>query len=360
MRSTEAPDAAPDAVPTPPRRGLLLVNLGTPDAPDPRAVRRYLAEFLMDRRVVDLPAPWRWLLVHGVILRSRPKVSSHAYRKIWTERGSPLMVHGRALAGQVAQRLGGEFEVELAMRYGSPSLASALGRLRSRGVDRLTVLPLYPQSAASSSGSTAARLYQLLEREWDAPPVDVLPAFFDDPGYLDAYAAVAGEALARAPADHVLFSFHGVPERHVRRSDATGVQCLGSPSCSDALTPANRSCYRAQCLFTARELARRVGLSGGGFTVSFQSRLGRTKWIEPYTDATLSALARRGVKRLAVVCPSFVADCLETLEEIGIRGRDQFLREGGEAFTLVPCLNADPRWVDAVVRLARREEVRGP
>ncbi len=344
-------------MPSTDHHGVLLLNLGTPDAPEVPAVRRYLGEFLMDERVIDVPGPLRWLLVHGAILPFRPARSAHAYRKIWTAEGSPLLVHGRALEEGVRRELGDGIQVALAMRYGQPSMRAAMGQLASRGVTELTVVPLYPQGAASSSGSSIARVYELAAEFWDPPRMRVIPPFFDDSGFLDAFASVARRTLERARPEHVLFSFHGVPERHVRRSDPTG-RCLAGGSCSDALGPLNRGCYRAQAFATARWLAGRLGLGPERYSTTFQSRLGRAKWIEPHTDKRISELARAGVKRLAVVCPSFVADCLETLEEIGIRGREQFKAEGGEELALVPSLNAEPEWVKAVARMAREGEVR--
>jgi ferrochelatase len=338
------------------RKGLLLVNLGTPDAPEPGPVRRYLREFLSDPRVVDMSPVGRWLLLNLIILPFRPRRSAEAYRAIWMKEGSPLLVLSRALERAVAERLAGRYEVELGMRYGNPSLPGAVERLRARGVRDFTVLPLYPQEAPSSSGSSLARVYEVLAEPWDVPVVRVVPAFHSHPAFLGAYAEVARPLLAECRAEHVLFSFHGVPERHVRKSDATGRHCLASAGCCEALTEVNRHCYRAQCFATARGLAARLGLEAGGWSVSFQSRLGSTPWVQPYTDVVLPELAARGVKRLAVMCPAFVTDCLETLEEVGIRAREQFLASGGESFTLVPSLNAHPAWVEAVVQLVRESE----
>jgi len=334
-------------------KGLLLVNLGTPDAPETGAVRRYLREFLSDKRVLDIHPVGAWLLLNAIILPFRSPKSAHAYRAVWTEQGSPLMVHSRALTAGVARQLEGEYVVELAMRYGNPSLPDAVARLRARGVSDFTVLPLYPQEAPSSSGSSLARTYEVLGSSWDVPNVRAVPAFHDHPGFLDAFTEVARPVISGARADFVLFSFHGVPERHVRKTDTSGTHCLASAGCCDALTDANRHCYRAQCYATARGLAARLGLAPEGWSVSFQSRLGRTPWVSPYTDFVLPELATKGVKRLAVMCPSFVADCLETVEEIGIRAREQFLASGGESLTLVPSLNGHPAWVDTVVRLVR-------
>lgn len=333
-------------------KGLLLLNLGTPDSHEVADVRRYLREFLSDGRVVDLNPVGRWLLLNLIILPFRPKRSAEAYRKIWTPEGSPLLVHSRALAGKVSEALAGEYHVELGMRYGNPSIPDALERLKARGARELTVLPLYPLNAASSTSSSVARVYELLGEGWEVPPVRVVPPFFDHPGFLDAFAEEARPVLERSRADHVLFSFHGVPVRQIQKSDPTGGYCRVG-TCCDALTAENRGCYRAQSYFVARALAARLGLKPDGFTVTFQSRLGRTEWVRPYTDVVLVELARRGVKRLAVVCPTFVADCLETLEEIAIRAREQFRAEGGEELTLVPSLNANDAWVRTVVELVR-------
>lgn len=338
------------------KRGLLLVNLGTPDAPESGPVRRYLREFLSDPRVVDVHPVGRWLLLNLFILPFRPAKSAEAYRKVWMPEGSPLLVYSRALEAAVAQKLQGEYEVVLAMRYGNPSLPDAIATLRERGVSDFTVLPLYPQEATSSSSSSLARTYEVMSDGWDVPNVRAVPAFYDHPGFLDAFASVARPVISGMRADHVLFSFHGVPERHVRKTDGGRGHCFASAGCCDAVTDANRHCYRAQCYATARGLAERLGLSKEGYTVSFQSRLGRTPWVKPYTDLVLPELAQRGVKRLAVMCPAFVADCLETLEEVGLRAKEQFVEAGGEALTLVPSLNAHPEWVDTVVRLVRESD----
>jgi len=331
--------------------GLLLLNLGTPDAPTTPAVRRYLAEFLSDPRVIDINAVSRALLLHLIILRTRPAKSAAAYRAIWDgKRGSPLLFHSQDLAAGVQERLGVDWRVELAMRYGNPSIESALERLR--GVDRIVVLPLFPQYAASSSATAIARTMELAQSGWDVPHLDFVPAFHAEPGFLAAWEAVARPALAAARPDHVLFSFHGLPERQIKKSDGLG-RCLKSPECCDTPHP---SCYRNQCYQTARALADRLAVTD--YTVSFQSRLGRTPWITPFTDVVLDELARAGKKRLAVFCPAFVADCLETLEEIGIRAREQFKAAGGEELVLVPSLNATPRWIAAVVELAERHAAR--
>jgi protoporphyrin/coproporphyrin ferrochelatase len=335
-------------------QGVLLINLGTPDAPETGAVRRYLREFLGDPRVLDISPVGRAALLYGAILPFRPRRSAEQYRKVWLPQGSPLLVHGQALSSRLQDALGPEWVVELGMRYGKPSLASALERLRARGVQELTVVPLYPQYASSSTGSSLERIYGLVGEAWNVEALRVLPPFYDRPAFLDAFAEVGRPVLAEARPDHVLFSFHGLPERQVKKSDPTGAHCLARADCCDMQVPANRWCYRMQTFFTARALAERLGLSPGKWTVTFQSRLGRTPWIRPYTDLVIPELARGGVKRLAVFSPAFVADCLETLEEIGIRARAQFLAHGGEALTLVPSLNAHPSWVRGLVQMVRQ------
>jgi len=338
-------------------QGVLLINLGTPDGPETGPVRRYLHEFLGDPRVLDISPVGRAALLYGVILPTRPQKSAEAYRKIWMPQGSPLLVFGRALSERLQDALGPGWAVELGMRYGNPSLGSALEKLRARGVRELTIVPLYPQYASSSTGSSLERVYQLVGAAWNVEAIRVLPPFFDRPAFLDAFADVGRPVLTEARPDHVLFSFHGLPERQVKKSDPTGAHCLQRADCCSVDVPANRWCYRRQCFFTAQALAQRLGLASGSWTVTFQSRLGRTPWIKPYTDLVIPELAAKGVKRLAVFCPAFVADCLETLEEIGIRAKAQFLGVGGESLTLVPSLNSHPSWVRGLTRMIR--ELRG-
>jgi len=329
--------------------GVLLVNLGSPLAPRTPEVRRYLREFLSDPRVIDLPALPRWLLLNLFILPFRAPRSAEAYRKIWTEQGSPLLVHGERLREELESRL--KVPVVLGMRYGAPSIASTLRDLRARGVDRIIVLPLYPQAASASSGTVLEKVYVEAGRAWSVPDLVTIPAFFNDSGFIAAWEAVGRPVLERAQPDHVLFSFHGLPERQIRKGDPSGSHCLTHGGCCDAIGSVNRSCYRAQCVATAKAMAVALGLSADRYSVSFQSRLGRDPWIKPYTDRMLRDFPERGVKRLVVFCPAFVADCLETLEEIGLRGRETFLAAGGDAFALVPSLNTHPRWVDTVTNL---------
>lgn len=338
--------------------GLLLCNLGTPDDPSPGSVRRYLREFLADPRVLDINAVGRWALLNLVILPLRPRKSAAAYQKIWTERGSPLLAYSQDLVVAVRNRLGDGWAVELGMRYQRPSIASALERLRAAGADRVVVFPLYPQYAASSTGSSVEEVFRVAGQQWVTPTLSFIEPFYDDPGFIEAVAAQGRPVLDQDAPDHVLFSFHGLPERHMRKADSTGGHCLTSASCCDCIVDANRHCYRAQCFATARALRARLGLPDGLSSVSFQSRLGRTPWIQPYTDVVLSQLAAKGKKRVVVFCPAFVADCLETLEEIGIRAKHDFVAAGGQQLTLVPSLNASPAWVDAVIGLVRGQALR--
>ena len=335
--------------------GLLLVNLGTPDAPTAPAVRRYLRQFLGDPRVLDMNRVGRALLLETVILPFRPAKSAHAYGQIWdAQRGSPLLSHSRDLAAGVAQALGPSWVVELGMRYGQPSLADAVDRQIAADVQRIVALPLYPQYASSSTGSSLEELYRVCAAKNNVPPLAVVPAFHDDPGFLDAFAAVARPRLAELAPDHVVFSFHGLPERHMRA--AGGAHCLPPEQdryggCCDSLVAANRHCYRAQCVASARGLSARLDLAPDRTTIAFQSRLGRVPWIKPYTDVVVPELVARGAKNIAVMCPAFVADCLETLEEIGLRAR-AMVAPAAE-LTLIPSLNATPRWIEAVADLAR-------
>jgi ferrochelatase len=292
-----------------------------------------------------------------VILPRRPAKSAEAYKTIWdAKRGSPLLYHSQDLAAGVAAKLGDGWKVQLAMRYGSPSIADGLSALEKANVDRIVVLPLFPQYASSSTGTAVARVMDLARERWNVPALDFVPAFFDDEGFLASFEAVARPVLAEKTPDHVLFSFHGLPVRQITKTDAGGSHCFKSETCCDTL--ANPNCYRAQSFFTARALAKRLGLPAEKFTVCFQSRLGRTPWIQPYTDVLLDELPKKGVKKLAVLCPAFVADCLETIEEIGMRAKEQWHKAGGEELTLVPSLNATPPWIDAVAAMAERHAAR--
>ena len=337
---------------------VLLLNLGTPDSPSVADVRRYLREFLSDPRVIDIHPVARWLLLNLVILPFRPAKSARAYQSIWGRdgAGSPLLFHSRGLEAGVRQTLGPGYVVELGMRYGAPSIPDALSTLMKHQPTRLIVAPLFPQYAAAANGSALERVYDVLRGGWNVPAVATVEPFFNHPSFLDAFAEVARPHLASFRPDYVLFSYHGLPERQVKKSDPSGRHCLSSRTCCDSLVTENRYCYRAHCFATTRGLAAKLELSAEQHGVSFQSRLGRTPWIKPYTDEVLPQLASAGHKRLAVLCPAFVADCLETVEEIGIRAKEQWRSVGGEELLLVPSLNAEPAWIATVAKLVQEAE----
>jgi len=330
------------------RVGVLLCNLGTPDAPTPVALRRYLAEFLSDPRLIELPR-WLWLpILHGIILNIRPRRSAHAYAKIWTEDGSPLLVWSKAQAEALrlrfADRHGEAVQVALGMRYGSPSIADGLESLRRAGVRRLVVLPLYPQYSGPATGSVFDAVASALQGWRWVPELRFQASYHDDPAYLDALAQSIREAWARqGRGERLFFSFHGLPYRYFTQGDP----------------------YFCQCHATARGVAERLDLTPDAWQVVFQSRFGRERWLEPYADLTLQAAARAGVKVADVVCPGFAADCLETLEEIAIQNREAFIAAGGEDLRYIPALNASPAHVEALFEMIQRQmqgwpELAGP
>jgi ferrochelatase len=345
--------ATPDRRPT----GVLLVNLGTPDSTEVADVRRYLAQFLMDPRVIDIPWLGRAALVHGIILRTRPAKSAEAYRKVWTERGSPLLFHGQDLVTNLQDELGPDVRVALAMRYQNPSVTAALAELATHGVDDVVVVPLFPQYSQAAWASAYDEVVRVAGRMQNTPNLRFVPPFFEHAAFLDAVAEVSRPHLDAFGADRVLMSFHGLPEKHVQKSDTSGSHCLQQQECCGTITHANRFCYRAQCYATARGVAERLGLGDDDYEVAFQSRLTR-KWIQPFTDVRLEQLPGEGTRRLAVLCPSFVADCLETIEEIGMQAKQTFVAAGGEDLLAVPCVNAERPWVRALAQLVREPAVR--
>ena len=334
------------------QHALLLVNLGSPASTSVADVRSYLNQFLMDPYVIDLPWPLRRLLV-SLILLSRPAKSAHAYQSIWWPEGSPLVEISRQLTDAV-RPLWTQGPVELAMRYGEPSIETSLRKLAGQGITRVTFAPLYPQFADSTTTTALAEAQRVIAAHQMPLKLSVLQPFFAQPEYLDALAASVKPYLEQG-FDHLLMSYHGLPERHLHKTDPTGTHCLkGADCCQRASGAVLQSCYRAQCYQVSAGFAERTGLQAGQWSVAFQSRLGRAKWIEPYTEARLDELAAQGVKKLLVMCPAFVADCIETLEEIGIRGREQFIAAGGEELILVPCLNTQPQWVEALANICER------
>jgi ferrochelatase len=327
--------------------GVLLVNLGSPDSPSVPDVRRYLREFLMDGRVLDAPWAIRWFIVNCCILPSRPKQSAEAYHKIWTEEGSPLIAISRKVQALLQERL--EVPVELAMRYKNPSIASAITSLHSQNVRNLLVIPLFPHYAMSSFETAVERVKEVAARLAPDMRSIIVPPYYDNPDYIQALISSAAPHKEHL-FDHLLFSFHGLPERHLHKSDPTCNHCLKVENCCEVPSIAHSTCYRAQCFATAREFVRKSWAPS--YSVAFQSRLGKDPWLQPYTEHELARLAQNGVKRLLVICPAFVADCLETIEEIGLRGREIFLGAGGREYTLIPCLNDHPLWIEALRKMA--------
>ncbi len=337
--------------------GVLLVNLGSPNSPSVADVRRYLREFLMDGRVLDVNWFVRFCVVHFAILPSRPQKTAEAYRKIWTPAGSPLIVISRNLQAKLQQRV--SVPVELAMRYQKPAIPDALRRLAEKGVDDLLLIPLFPHYAMSSYESAVERVKAVAAELAPQLRIELQPPFFEQPDYIEALVASAEDFLKNG-FDHLLFSFHGLPERQIRKSDPTRRHCLATGNCCERASPAHATCYRAQCFRTVAAFVARAGVPKEKYSVAFQSRLGRDPWLKPYTDYELPRLAGKGVKKLLVMCPAFVSDCLETLEEIGLRGRESFRAAGGTELTLVPCLNEHPLWLEALEKMVRRFTGRAP
>jgi protoporphyrin/coproporphyrin ferrochelatase len=329
-------------------KGVLLVNLGSPDSPSVPDVRKYLREFLMDGRVLDTPFPIRFAVVHGAILPKRPQQSAEAYHKVWTPEGSPLVVTSRHVQKKLQSRL--TVPIELAMRYQNPSIPSAIEKLRDRGVKELLLIPLFPHYAMSSYETAVMRVEEVIAKLAPDMALDVIPPFYDQPDYIAALAESVKPQLAGGY-DHLLFSYHGIPERHLRKADPTKIHCLKLPDCCENPGSALPTCYRAQCFQTTKSLVKAANISPSKYSISFQSRLGRDPWLKPYTDFEIPRLAKDGVKKLAVICPAFVSDCLETIEEIGIRGKELFLEAGGKDLILIPCLNEHPMWIDALEKM---------
>lgn len=328
------------------KKGVLLINLGSPDSTDVKDVRKYLDEFLMDKRVIDIPYWKRFLLVKGIILNVRPRKSAEAYRKIWWQEGSPLIVISERFKQKLAKIL--NIPVALAMRYGSMSIQRGFESLENQGVDQILLIPLYPHYAMSSYETVVVKAAEVKEKYFPSIKMDVLPVFYDNEKYIEVLSKTIKEELKDFDWDHLLFSYHGIPERHIYKSDTTGTHCRINGSCCNTPSKAHETCYRHQCFETTKAVAKALNLKEGTFSNSFQSRLLKDPWLKPYTDYELERLAKEGVKKLAVVTPAFVADCLETLEEIAMEGKEDFLKAGGEDYIHVPCLNDRDDWVHVV------------
>jgi len=328
-----------------PSRAVLLVNLGSPDSTSVPDVRRYLREFLGDERVIDKPGqPWRSILVDYLITPRRAPKSAHAYASVWTEKGSPLVATSKAVQEKLAAKLGRETPVYLAMRYGNPSIGSVLDRMVADGVTEFLLFPQYPHYAMSSWETVVVKVYEEATRHGSKLQFTTVQPFYADPDYIEALYATTQPYFAQ-PHDHVLFSFHSLPQRHLQKADTSKAHCLIVKDCCTTCSPIHATCYRAQALKTTAALVKRAGIKANQYSVSFQSRLAGEPWLTPYTDYELVRLPKEGVKNLLVICPAFVADCLETLEEISEEGRDIFLKAGGEKFQQIPCPNEQAPYI---------------
>ncbi len=326
--------------------GVLIVNQGTTDSPATSDVRKYLREFLMDGRIIDIPVIPRFLLVNGIIAPFRAPKSAKEYKKLWVERGSPLKMYAEDVRDMLQDSLGDTFKVVIGMRYQSPSIDSALKELKEANVERIIVIPLFPQYASATTGSVSAKVNEIVSKWQIIPSITHVNQFLEHPKFIQAFAENGRAMLKEKEYDHIIFSYHGVPERHIRKG-SVGDQCqLGT--CCEAFHERNRYCYRAQCFHTTRLLAKELGLEKEKYTTTFQSRLGKDPWIQPYTDKVLEELPEKGIKKVLVFSPAFIADCLETTLEVGEEFKEEFFEAGGEVWDLVPSLNDSPLWVECL------------
>ena len=328
-------------------RGIILMNLGSPDTTEVRDVRRYLHEFLMDERVIDYPFLFRWLLVKGIIVPFRASKSAAAYRSIWTKEGSPLITITKQLQQKLQQQL--TEPVVVAMRYGNPTPVEAYNELLKTSPDlqEVILMPLYPHYAMSSYETAVEHMKQVYKKNGYRFKLTTIKPYYNNEEYIRALTETIRPYLQK-DYDKLLFSYHGVPERHIFKGDITGDHCLKRPDCCHTESPAHQYCYRHQCFKTTELVISTLQIPESKFELSFQSRLGRDKWLTPYTAQRLNELPGEGVKRLLIACPAFVSDCLETLEEIAEQGKEMFLHAGGESFTMIPCLNIHPLWISTI------------
>ena len=336
-----------------PKRAVLIVNLGSPDSTAVPDVRRYLREFLGDERVIDLKPRWAaWLLVNGIITTFRAPKSAHAYEQIWTKEGSPLVVTSKSVQAKLAATLGTETPVYLAMRYGSLSIAATISQMAKDGIEEVLLIPQYPHYAMSSWETVVVKVYADAAQLAPQMRVTSIQPFYQDADYIEALHTVCAPYFSQ-PHDYVLFSHHGIPERHLRKADSSKGHCTIVDDCCATCSPIHSTCYKAQCLATTRALVARAKLPAEKFSVSFQSRLAGEPWLSPFTDFELERLPKEGKKRLLILCPAFVADCLETIEEISGEGKETFLKAGGESFQQIPCLNDHPAYIDFLAKRTR-------
>ena len=328
-------------------KGILLVNLGSPDSTNTKDVRKYLDEFLMDERVIDIPYWKRYLLIKGIILNTRPKKSAKAYKKIWWKEGSPLVVISERFKEKVAEKL--HIPVALGMRYGSMTIKDGIQQLHDEGVQEILLVPLYPHYAMSSYETVVEKAKEINRDSFPNIKMDVLPVFYNNIDYIKVMSANLKRQLEGFNYDHILFSYHGIPERHILKSDTTKSHCKIDDNCCNTGSKAHRTCYRHQCFETTKAIVNILDLKEGSYSNSFQSRLLKDPWLKPYTDFELEKFPKEGKKNLAVITPAFVADCLETLEEIALEGKNEFLKAGGETYKHIPCMNDNDDWVDVMV-----------
>ena len=328
-------------------KGILLNNLGSPDSTEIKDVKTYLDEFLMDERVIDIDYWKRFILIKGIILNFRPKKSAKAYRKIWWDEGSPLVVISERFTEKIKQKI--NIPIELAMRYGSMSMEKGIKNLVDKGVTEILLVPLYPHYAMSSYETVVVKAEEIIAKNYPNVILDVLPPFYNKPDYIKAMSDNIANHLKGFDFDHVLFSYHGIPERHIKKSDPTKSHCKLDGSCCERNSVAHHTCYRHQCFETTKAIAKELGLDESNHSNSFQSRLLKDPWLKPYTDFELEKFPELGKKKLAIVTPAFVSDCLETLEEIAMEGKEEFLEAGGTDYKHIPCMNDNDDWVDVMV-----------
>lgn len=327
-------------------KGILLVNLGSPDSTTTKDVRTYLNEFLMDERVIDIPYWKRFLIVKGIILRFRPKKSAEAYKKIWWKDGSPLVVISERFTKKL--RTKSKMPIALGMRYGSMSIKKAIEELSNKGVTEILLVPLYPHFAMSSYETVVVKTEDVCKQVFPHIKLDVFPVFYNNNDYIKVMSDNINRHLSDFDYDHILFSYHGIPERHIYKSDKTKSHCKIDGSCCHIASEAHKTCYRHQCFETTKGIAKTLNLKEGTYSNSFQSRLLKDPWLKPYTDFEFERLPKEGKTKLAVIAPAFVSDCLETLEEIAMEGKEQFIEAGGENYKYIPCLNDNDDWVNVL------------
>lgn len=335
------------------KTGVLIVNLGTPDSPNTPDVRKYLREFLMDGRVIDIPVAFRWMLVNLIIAPFRSPKSAKTYQELWEDRGSPLKFYGEDVEAMLQKELGEEFEVKLAMRYQSPSLDVVLEQFRNSGYQKIIVIPFFPQYASATTGSVYEKVMKIVSQWQIIPEIKFVNTYYDHPKFIEHFTTAARNYMASHEYDYFIFSYHGVPERQIRKGDCTGKTC-NFGSCCDTIHSFNQYCYRAQCHETTRLMVKELGLKEGTYLTTFQSRLGRDPWIQPYTEDTIKRLAKEGKKSVLAFSPAFVADCLETTIEVGEEYKEVFEELGGEHWQLVESLNNSPIWVELLKDLVTK------